>query len=146
MKRETRSEATAPRRRRQGSLGALKQKLTLPAGVILSPEYEYRWVNDDGLRIVNLTQNDDWDFVTQNGSSTADAKSAHKHRVGKGEAGEPLFAYLLRKPKVYYDEDKALEQRAIDEKMKQIKLGSVDGDEALKRTNSYTAGISIREG
>lgn len=104
-------------RRRKGKTGSLDQKLAVPQED-LDPNYSYRWANDDNNRIRRLEE-DDWDVV--------DAKDPSKERdrrsglgsamcmvVGKNADGTEKKAYLMRKRKDWYEEDRKEKAAAVD--------------------------------
>jgi hypothetical protein len=84
------------------------------------PNYEYRWINDDKSRVSALTKQDDWDVVQSDEEESHTGASTVTRQVGTKASGEPLMAYLVRKPKKYADEDRAKRQAALDEQMSAI--------------------------
>lgn len=148
-----RKEETQERRRRRNSLdGSAGMKLAVDERFLDRKNFEYRWINDDGARIHAKTVQDDWDFVSdpaKEGKADADGLGSIVSKVvGKNANGQPLHAYLARKPKHYYDEDQAEKRRAIEDGMKSIKSGTPQGDGSQLGSNAYTpeGGISIQDG
>ena len=133
-KRSAETQATRRRRRDDGPSAGLK--LHVPSD-LKEEGFEYRWVNDDGRRIHDKTVMDDWDQVGTKGIDGQGEGSAVKRVVGKGEAGQPIYAYLCRKPTEFYREDKAKEQRQIDEREKAIKHGAPATPEGLSGPQTY---------
>lgn len=129
-------EVKAQRRRRQdtGELAGLK--LHVPASM-KDPNYEYRWINDDGRRIHAKTVNDDWDVVKSEEIEGDGPGAPVERRVGKMEGGAPLKSILCRKPKEYYQADKMKEQRAVAEREAAIKQGAVPAAEGLRGPTTY---------
>jgi len=134
------------RRRQSDELGGRRRKLS--HGPVDRENFAYRWVNDEGSRLHDLTKNDDWEVVSDrsgtlkaDGTGTGAEVSAY---VGMGEQGRPVRAVLLRKPKSWHNDDLMAEQRRIDETESAMRLGAapgVDGD-GLRRPDSGEA-ISI---
>lgn len=87
---------TTERRRRRGNSGDLKQKLAIPQEIVdNNSEYELRWANDEGIRLYELTKNDDWDFVTSDGKPSASQNKALSRYVGQKRDGSPLTPTYL---------------------------------------------------
>jgi len=94
--RPPRSETTNSERRRRK--GGIATKLDIPADVRAKyPDMDFRWGRDDGGRIQQLTQNDDWDKVP-------DVAPIHG---GTGSEGKAMQQYLLMKPKAFMAQDQA---------------------------------------
>ncbi len=117
---------TERRRRNPDSLTGLRQKLGVTAELDRD-NFEYRWANDDGTRIHDLTVKDDWEVVSdRSGKLKPDGAGAGAEvavPVGLGGSGAPVKAILLRKPKAFYEDDKRAEQRRIDETEAGMKQG-----------------------
>lgn len=152
-----RAEATKRERRRRSDTSATAGlKLHVPAEY-LDENYEYRWINDDagfgdegervGQRMHAKTVLDDWDIVTTaTGVEGQGEGTPVKRLVGKGEAGKPINAYLCRKPKDWYREDKAKEQQRLKEREDEMRRGAAQGSDALKGPTSYIPEGGIRIG
>lgn len=75
--------------------------------------YVYRWTNDENSRIRQLTKADDYDFVNAGelgdgfDRENTDSESAERVRmvVGSQKNGNPLYAYLLKKRRDFWEED-----------------------------------------
>ena len=107
-------------RRRDVNHSEQRQRTALPDAVRNHPEYNFRWVNDKGLKISEALAND-YDFASSDGEEVpARSSRRHKIHVGTVESGEPLQAYLMRKRKDWYEKDRAEGQAVIDEHMKQM--------------------------
>jgi hypothetical protein len=130
------AENTGERRRRADDDGSIvTAKMSVPAGATDPSKYVYRWANDDGSRIHQLTVGDDWDFVTVTGGKGAEGGAdTIKHRVGTKDDHSALYAYLLRKPKKFADEDKAKKAARIsrEETARLNELPSDAGDQTYK--------------
>lgn len=106
----------AHRRRRQaGSLNRLVQfKLQIFEREDLDLEnYVYYWFNDEGNNLRRMTVMDDYEFVTtaELGDSfnpeMTDSESSERVRmlVGTKQDGSPLYAYLCKKPRSFWEAD-----------------------------------------
>lgn len=106
--RPKREEETQTERRRRK--GGTTEKLAIPDAVKQQyPDMEFRWGRDDGNRMHQLTQNDDWDAVPG-------VKPIHG---GKGENGQGMNMHLLMKPKAFMREDQAAKMAALDTRDKE---------------------------
>lgn len=114
------AETQERRRRRRDDGPMARLKLTVPEEM-KEEGFEYRWSNDDGRKIHDRTVGDDWDVVRTKAIDGDGEGTPVTRIVGKHANGEPLKAYLTRKPKDWYDEDKAKEQEEITEMEKQIR-------------------------
>lgn len=145
MPRGVRAEAIQGERRRRRDMTLSREhhlKLALPAEVADDKEHAYYWANDENSRIADLTIRDDWDHVSLKGHEASDEDRVRR-QVGTKKTGEPLYAYLLRKPMEYYQEDKrrGAEQNAEAE---QKLLTQAPGD-IPQSAGAYVApGSSIR--
>ncbi len=103
------------RRRRHGTLNRMAQfKLDCIEPEDLDLEnYVYRWVNDQSSRIRQLTKQDDYDFVTLDelgdgfDKESTDTESTGRVRmlVGGSANNAPIYAYLLKKRRAFWDAD-----------------------------------------
>lgn len=120
-----------PKRRRKGAVGQKRRKLAVNEDALDRKNFSYRFVNDTGNRVHDMTVNDDWEVVPQAGKSVkedgTDLGSSVSTVVGKDNNGQPIRGYLLRKPLEWFEEDKAASQAALDEQMKAIKRGRTPG-------------------
>ena len=140
----SRQKEEKPRRRRRNDVGGLSDtNLGVPEHA-KDPNYEYRWINDTGSRrLHNKTVHDDWDVVTydQTGQEMAPQDVGGGTQIarvaGTHEGGGPMRTYLCRKPKEFYEEDKAAEQARIDELEATIKKGPTEDANALESSHAY---------
>lgn len=115
--RPPRVEAVAEhrRRRRAGTLNRMAQfKLDCiePDDLDLA-NYVYRWVNDESSRLRQLTKQDDYDFVTMGelgdgfdpDSTDSETDGRVRMLVGTQKSGGALYAYLLKKPRQFWEDD-----------------------------------------
>lgn len=94
--------------------------------------YKYRWINDEPGRMVNKTKSDDWDMVPNSGEKedSTDLGSMVSIVVGTLPDGSPKRAYLCRKLKTFFEEDRAAAQAALDEQLEQLRKGNTSQGEA----------------
>jgi len=111
------------RRRKRAKLGGLG-RLKLTTAEI--PGYVTRWANDTGSRLVDLTVEDDWDFVHKDeiGNEVGEFNVTPGNRdlgtrvskvVGRDEHGQPIHAYLLKKKKEFAIQDRKEKDARINE-------------------------------
>lgn len=97
--RPPRSEETAQRRRRRGDSELAKsERLPIPPEIKAELDRKGlvpRWVNDQGNRMHRFTVQDDYDPV----------EGVEPVPVGTDEAGKPIMAHLLAKPREFIEED-----------------------------------------
>ncbi len=102
-------------RKRRGKVGGMKNKLTYNGKK--NPEYEYRFVNDDeDSQRVQALWNNDWDFVHDANAEVGDPTSFKEAQMGdtiSRHVGTGMKAYLMRKPKEWYNEDQKAKQDEI---------------------------------
>lgn len=150
------SEERANRRRRIDDGPGRSRKLHVPDSV-KEPGYVYRWVNDEPGRVHAKTVEDDWDFVDSKPITSGSAEGADKNSglgtrieriVGQTDGGQPLKAFLMRKPVEFHDADKMREQRDIDERVAGIKRGQAPTQAGDNGKYAYvpTGGIKLDEG
>ena len=116
--RPKREEKTQTERRRR--TGGTTHKLAIPQQVIdAHPDMDFRWGRDDGGRMQQLTQSDDWDHVP----------NVTPLHGGRGDSGTSMKMHLLMKPKKFMAEDRT-------EKLARIKALEQD---QLARPDAKTA-------
>ena len=139
------------RRRRSDTTIGRHLRLALDTSK-LDQNFVYRWVNDTPGRVQMLTQQDDWDVVkaADIGDHESQGQGSNAERVVSQTDG--MRAVLLRKPREYYEEDKAKEMAAIDEMEDSMRRGSAKdatGQPTQPVENAYTpagGGIAIHKG
>jgi hypothetical protein len=146
MARVARAEAiqTERRRRSDATLDRVhQQKLAIPAEFRGDNDHEYRWINDENSRVYDLTVEDDWNICHSSRVEGSDDDRVRR-QVGTKKTGEPLYAFLVRKRKDWYDADKRekAEKRAEAEQQL-LKKPPTDNPQAGA---TVTAGSSIRRG
>ena len=132
-------ELTAARRRRNGdALTGNRNRMAVDTSALDRENFEYRFINDVGTRVHDLTVNDDWDIVSDRDgkvkSDTAGGGAQVAVNAGAGADGKPVRAILVRKPKTFYKDDDAAKQRQIDAQEAALKGGSTPGGDP---TNQY---------
>lgn len=137
------------RRRNTDALGGRRQRLAV-RGDLDKENFAYRWVNDDGNRLHDLTVNDDWEVVEdRSGKMKPEGTGVGSEvatPVGTGEHGRPVRAVLLRKPKNWYDDDERAKQRRIDETELGLKAGAAPGAATDDKTYVPKGGITFENG
>lgn len=117
---------TQRRRRATGAVNQTLGKLGVNPDLLDHSQFAYRWFNDtQNGRLTMKTTHDDWDIVKDPSvkEDNTDLGSAVSIVVGANKDGSPLRAYLCRKPKTYFDEDKAEAQKRLDEQLEQLSRG-----------------------
>ncbi len=134
-------EVKTERRRRQGIGAERNLKLYVPEEA-KDPNFVYRFVNDRPGRVKQLTQMDDYEVVSSEDgridSGTSEG-TVVKRTVDRGQGDE---AVLLRKPRHYYEADKAEEQKLLDARDEQLRAGAAPSSEGLSGSEAYVPGGS----
>lgn len=143
-KTKERAEEETERRRKRGGGELHGRRLAVVKSMLDFDNFAYRWINDDPGRIYAMTQEDDWDFITNNGEKddSADLGARVSQVVGSNADGSKKVAYLCRKRKAYYKEDQAAKARELDEQLAQIRNGN-DRTGAPQSDYVPTTGIRI---
>lgn len=122
---------TERRRRNSDALSGRRMRLSVDESKLDREKYEYRFANDDGTRLHQLTVLDDWEIVPDRDGEVkpdgTDMGAKVSTLVGVATNGSPLRGVLLRKLKTYYNDDKAAKAQAIDDKEASLKSGAVPG-------------------
>lgn len=136
------------RRRNTDGLGGKRRKLAI-SGSLDHEQFAYRWANDEGTRIHDLTVNDDWEVVTdRSGTTKTDGAGTGAEvavQAGMGQQGTPVRAVLLRKKREWYTDDKRQEQSRIDDTEASLRAGQVPGAGG-DQTYTPRGGIRIETG
>jgi hypothetical protein len=139
------------RRRQRGSTVLPGLKLSVNEKLLDRENFTYRWINDNGGRIEQLTRDDDYDLVRDPSKEVKDDNGNEgaliSKVVGTTENNQPIRAYLARKPKPFYDADQKEKAKVLDAQMADIKRGK-PSEAAQMAGNDYVpqGGISIDEG
>jgi hypothetical protein len=146
-----RIEEIRARRKARGSVdvSGFKQRLAVPED-LKDPDWEYRWVVDKEMRVHQLRQ-DDWEVVqnsdlAQAGANDSVGTSVERLANEQGKSGVER-TILMRKPKEFYNEDKAALQKKIDKDEQEMMRGAQTASEGLTGPEAYVpAGNSIKHG
>lgn len=147
MARQARAAAvqTERRRRRDDTLNRVHHlKLAIPAEFRDDKAHEYRWINDDNSRVHDLTVEDDWDICKLTGVEASEQDRVRRP-VGSID-GRPLYAYLVRKPKELYDEDKRRDAAIVAGKEQELLSSPPTDGSPASATNYVAPGSSIKRG
>lgn len=126
-KNDDRSPKREGERRRRKSAGQTLGKLGVNPDLLDHDKYAYRWLNDEqNGRIVLKTKHDDWDLVPEDGQKEENTDLGGKVSiiVGAHKDGSPKRAYLARKLKTFYDDDRAEAQKALDKQLAELRRGN----------------------
>ena len=125
--------ATERRRRTPGTLNVMNQfKLDIFHPSQLDPTMIYRWITDEGNRIAGATQMDDYDLVkpveikgyeTMPKSLLGEGGDTIRTYVETNKGGQPIYAYLCRKPRAYWEADNAENQERFNAKLERRVVG-----------------------
>ena len=135
------------RRRNTDALAGKRRKLSVSEQNLDRTNFVYRFANDEGNRIHDLTVNDDWEIVPQrSGDEQTDGIGADISRhAGRDERGQAVRAVLLRKKKDWHAEDVKAEQRRIDETEAAIRQGATPGVDS-QQLRPTREGIQLEHG
>ncbi len=113
-------------RRRRGAAETTGSRLGVDPSILDHGTYAYHLFNDRPGRLAAKTKRDDWDFVPADGEKEVgtDLGAAISFYVGTNPDGSPQRAYLCRKLKTYFDEDRADAQAKLDEQLAQLRSGN----------------------
>lgn len=110
--------ATERRRRNTDGLNGIRNRMGVDESLLDREKYQYRFINDVGSRVHDLTVKDDYEIVPDRDgklNNTASAGAQASVNAGTGVNGAPVRAILVRKLKTYYNDDKSAALRRIDE-------------------------------
>ena len=129
-------EVRKERRRKPGATVNLGQKLGVDESLLDRKTYEYRWVNDAGMRVRMMHEND-WDPAPE---VSTEGQSVEKRPVGVNDGGRPIEGVLMRKRKDWYDDDQKAKRRPLDEMDEAIRRGAAHKESELAGGIAYTPG------
>lgn len=123
MRADRKTEERQERRRRRDDTidGGQRLKLAIPPEVeqrLKEQGRKPRWVNDEGSRMHNLTQLDDYDKV----------EGVEPRVVGTTKEGKPILAHLCSKPTQFIREDQEKLDRTRRETEAALLRGRNPGD------------------
>ena len=142
---------TERRRRNSDDLSGHRRRMSLDMTKLDTDKFDYRWANTEPGRIEALTQQDDWEIVSdRDGGIKRDSTGAGSEVsivAGTGDSGAPVRSVLIRKLKKYQDEDRRAKQRRIDEMEAGLREGNTPGGDGAKGSEFYSeSGIRIQQG
>lgn len=152
--RASRADEVKGQRRRRTHFGLRSHlRFSVPDELRDDNNYVYRWVVDRPGRIEQLTVHDDYDFVVKDEIKDDPRQTGGGTRIerhaGTDQNGQPMRAYLVRKPKDYYVKDKAAEQADLSKRMAAIKRGRTPDEQgkSISDDGMYVprGGIVIQE-
>lgn len=143
MNTTARKDEQQVRRRRRNSDLKANSKLGVDPALLNFDKFEYRWTNDTPGRLVAKTKHDDWDHVpNEDGVKDDSTTEMVSVIVGTNKDGSPMRAYLLRKPKKFFEEDKAEKLARLDEQLQHLRRGN-DADGGSQGDYVPHSGISM---
>jgi hypothetical protein len=126
--RQSRADEQLPERRKRTEIDMTGKRLAVRNDLLDFDKYKYRWINDADVRMYQLTKQDDWEVMTQDGaalkSDNTDLGAGVSIPVGTKPDGSAMRAYLCRKLKRFYDDDQKMKQTELDEQLAQLRLGN----------------------
>lgn len=130
-------------RRRKSAAGVMGQRLAVNQSALNFEKYAYRWINDSPARMHSKTKEDDWDVVMNVGvkEDSADLGNAVRQVVGTNKDGSPLYAYLCRKPRSYFDQDQKDKHAELDRQLAELRRGN---DASGAAQSDYVPASGIR--
>ncbi|MGB1214604.1 MAG: hypothetical protein ACPG4X_14665 [Pikeienuella sp.] len=126
-------------RRQRVPMGTPQAKLS----ATVEEGYVGRWINDQGGRIIKAREAG-YEFAEDQTANGEDKR--RKAQVGTLPDGSPMFAYLMKIRREFYDEDQAFKQKVNDEVDATIKEGVPQGAEEQDRAGFYVPdeGITMK--
>ena len=127
--------------RERGVFNGTTKKLSVNTEI---PGYQLRWFNDQDGRVEAAVGRAWWDFVTQDeialqdGNKVLDRNSDVGTRVraivGSLDNGDPLYAYLLKIKKEWFDEDQQSGAKQIrDSEKEMMKNGGLNTERIAEK-------------
>lgn len=145
---DPRIEEIRKRRQERGTLSNdPRLKLSVPQDR-LDPNWEYRWVLDREMRVGSL-RDQDWELVDMDRTGHDDRDTSMGNRVERiandRTVSKPEKVFLMRKPREFFNEDKARRIDRLRDQEKQMSHGKVEGGLA---DHAYipSGGMSIKTG
>jgi hypothetical protein len=126
--RQSRADEQLPERRKRTDIDMTGKRLSVRSEMLDFDKFKYRWINDNDTRLYQLTRQDDWEVLTQDGGAlkpdATDMGAAVSIPVGTRPDGSPTKAYLCRKLRKFYDDDQKMKQTELDEQLKRLRSGN----------------------
>lgn len=137
-----RVEAVREERRRRDDMNTdgFRRRLSVNHALLDHEEYRYHWINDTPGRLHALTVLDDWDImrdpaIKDDGKHIEGAQV--RNLVGTAPDNKPLYAYLARKRKKWWQADRAKAQASLDKFDEELQRGITKDPAALKATDPH---------
>lgn len=125
--RQSRADEQLPERRKRVDIDMTGKRLAVRNELLDFDKYKYRWINDADVRLYQLTKQDDWDVMAQDGaalkSDNTDLGAAISIPVGTKPDGSPMRAYLCRKLRRFWEDDQKMKQTDLDEQLSRLRVG-----------------------
>lgn len=139
------------RERKSQDVSGLSFRLDVPEEH-RDPRFVYRWVSDTETRHYRMLQRD-WEYV-ENGELAADPRNSGvgsskvERIVDERTVNKPQKAFLMRKPREFYEEDKLKEQERIAQNEEGIRRGVARNEQGGQEPGMYvpSSGMSINRG
>lgn len=142
--------------RERGVFNGTNKKLSVVTEI---PGYQLRWFNDAPGRIDTAVERSWWEFVTPDEIAQADGNKVvgqnsdvgNKVRaiVGTTDMNEPLYAYLMKIKKEWFEEDQQdAAQKIRDSEKEMIKNGGMNTDRIGEKylPDQRKASLVMRQG
>lgn len=127
------------RERRTVDVSGLSQKLEVPAD-LKDPRFTYRWVKDTSTRLHEMKRKD-WELVDDPRIAQDERNSGLGTRIERVSdertTHAPQKSFLMRKPKEFYDEDKAKEAAKLKAQEQAIARGEARGENGQAEPGMY---------
>jgi hypothetical protein len=131
-------EVRQERRRKPGSTVMSGIKLGVDESKLDRKNYEYRWVNDRGNRVQQLTSND-WDLAPEQAALAAGGEGTVQSTIVGTDGGKPYSGILMRKRKDWFEADRAEKLKPVHEVEQAIRAGTNhQKDSPELRDGTYT--------
>ena len=147
-----RIEELRARRKERASVdvSGLNQKLSVPEAM-KDPRFTYRWVKDVNTRHYEMKRKD-WEYVEDANIAQDERNSGigtRIERVGdERTTPKPVKTFLMRKPKEFYEEDKAIQQKSLKAQEQAIVRGEARNEQGQSEPGMYVpaGGMKIESG
>jgi hypothetical protein len=124
--RQSRAEEQLPERRKRVDIDMTGKRLAVRNDLLDFDRFKYRYINDTDNRLWQMIQND-WNVMTQDGGElkpdAVDMGSAIRVPVGTKPDGAPLYSYLCRKHRRFWEDDQKMKQTDLDEQLSRLRVG-----------------------
>lgn len=132
--RQSRDDEVLPERRKRTDATVSGKRLAVNTAHLDFDKYVFRFINDAPARLFQMTKQDDWDLVGEDGKAikpdSTDLGNAVSVVVGTKPDGSAMRAYLCAKLRKFYDDDQKMKQTDLDEQLAQLRRGnSAKGEE-----------------